>query len=128
MRFDGKRYSHSLKGLNMLSRTAIALTFLALASTGCNQPLTGTAIDQENLCQVDGWQHDVVANTCKPGQKLVFLPQTFGNAQLPVIFAAVNCDLRYSVALTEGAVTCIYQPITPGKKSESDSQSPPANP
>jgi hypothetical protein len=66
-----------------------------------------------HLCEVKTWQYDDVAAACKPGQKIVFLPESFGNEQLPVIFAAVNCDLRYSVALTTGAVTCIYHPIVP---------------
>lgn len=70
-------------------------------------------INQLNLCEVSDWSHDAVAAACKPGQKLAYLPKSFGNEQLPVIFAAVNCDLRYAVALTNGAVSCIYQPITP---------------
>jgi hypothetical protein len=72
-----------------------------------------SAPDQANLCQVKGWQHDVTSSLCKPGQKVVFLPESFGNEQLPIIFAAVNCDHRYAVALTTGGVSCIYGPITP---------------
>jgi hypothetical protein len=99
------------------------LPLLALAATlsiplsACNQTPSiapsASAIDQSNLCEVSEWLHDDVASVCKPGQKVVFLPKTFGNEQLPIIFAAVNCDLRYGVALTQGAVTCIYGPITP---------------
>ncbi|MEW5792640.1 MAG: hypothetical protein ACOY4L_00675 [Pseudomonadota bacterium] len=89
----------------------------AVSLSGCNQgSSTGSsasAIDQSNLCEVSAWRHDEVASECKLGQKVVFLPSSFGNEQLPIIFAAVNCDLRYSVALTTGAVTCIYGPITP---------------
>lgn len=70
-------------------------------------------INQESLCQVDSWQHDAVASLCSEGQKVVFLPNSFGNEQLPIIFSAVNCDLRYTVALTKGGVTCIYKPIVP---------------
>lgn len=77
--------------------------------SGCTQP----PIDQANLCEVNDWRHDAVAEACTPGQKVVYLPRSWGNEQLPVIFSAVNCDLRYSVALTNGAVTCIYGPITP---------------
>lgn len=89
----------------------------AIAASGCSPsqsagPVT-PAIDQTNLCEVKAWQHDAVASSCKPGQKVVYLPNSFGNEQLPIIFAAVNCDLRYSVALTTGAVTCIYGPIKP---------------
>lgn len=84
----------------------------AVASSADNSPrLDG--IDQANLCEVSVWRHDDVAELCKAGQKIVFLPTKWGNEQLPVFFAAVNCDLRYSVVLTPGAVTCIYGPITP---------------
>ena len=99
---------------------------VALAVAGCSngdggaRPTPSAPIasgnagpDQVNLCEVSTWQHDDVARECKPGQKVVYLPQRFGNEQLPILFAAVNCDLRYSVALTLGAVTCIYGPITP---------------
>ena len=68
-------------------------------------------IAQNNLCEVEAWQHDIVKSSCTPGQKIVFLPRSWGNDQLPILFAAVNCDLRYSVALTNGGVTCIYSPI-----------------
>lgn len=65
----------------------------------------------ETLCEVSGWQRDVVAAACKPGQKVLFAPSRWGNEQLPVVFAALNCDLRYSIVSTNGAVTCIYGPV-----------------
>ena len=74
-------------------------------------PSFADKIDQKNLCEVKGWQHDITQAACKPGQKIAYLPSKWGNEQLPVIFAAVNCDLRYEVVLTNGAVTCIYAPI-----------------
>lgn len=63
-----------------------------------------------NLCEV---QHYGTATSCQPGQKVVFLPASFGSEQLPILFAAINCDLRYQVVLTNGAVTCIYAPVKP---------------
>lgn len=90
--------------------TAAAVTVLLLG--GCtSKNAKAENIDQDNLCQVKLWQYDVVAAACKPGQKVLFSPSNFGNVQLPIIFAAVNCDLRYNVVLTEGAVTCIYRGI-----------------
>ncbi|OOG42309.1 hypothetical protein B0E52_09910 [Rhodanobacter sp. C06] len=60
------------------------------------------------------WQKDVTAAKCSAGQKVVFLPDHWGNEQLPILFAAVNCDLRYTVALTNGGVACIYAgPLAP---------------
>lgn len=91
---------------------------LAFAASGCfEKPSPAQAkadqeIDQGSICQVADWRPDASAN-CKPGQKIAFLPRSFGNEQLPVLFAAANCDLRYSVALTNGAVACIYAPLKP---------------
>ena len=96
-------------GLIFWSATAIGLL-------GCNQQ--GVNVDQENFCEVSGWQHDVTAAVCKAGQKVVFLPKSFGNEQLPILFAAVNCDHRFSIALTNGGVSCIYAPIKLAKKEE----------
>ncbi|WP_114239273.1 hypothetical protein [Dyella sp. C9] len=91
------------------------------ACSNASPPAHGEAgtLNQAAICEVRQWQHDVVAAACKPGQKVAFLPETFGNEQLPVLFAAVNCDLRYTVALTTGGVTCIYVgPLAPDTKSE----------
>ncbi|TAK37657.1 MAG: hypothetical protein EPO30_10495 [Lysobacteraceae bacterium] len=68
-------------------------------------------IDQTAVCEVTDWHHDVVKTACSPGQKVLFLPNSWGNEQLPVVFAAVNCDLRFSVAMTVGGVACIFAPI-----------------
>jgi hypothetical protein len=81
------------------SNTAMAPASQAAAST------PSETIIQDDVCETDTW---AVAPNCKQGQKVVFLPRTFGNEQLPVVFASLNCDLRYFVALTNGAVTCIY--------------------
>lgn len=53
-------------------------------------------IRQGHLCEVQAWQHDVAKQTCLPGQKIVFLPERWGNEQLPVLFAAVNGPPRVS--------------------------------
>ena len=84
--------------------------------SGCNQQ--NITIDQEKLCEVKGWQKDVTAASCKAGQKVVYLPSSFGNEQLPVIFAAVNCDHRFSIALTKGGVSCIYSPLKSDKQEK----------
>jgi hypothetical protein len=91
--------------IKKLSILTIAITNLF----GCYQKYP--VIDQEQLCEVNEWQKDVTAASCKPGQKVVFLPNSFGNEQLPIIFSAVNCDHRFSIALTNGGVSCIYAPL-----------------
>lgn len=82
-----------------------------------------SSLDQSSVCEVKDWGLNTTTEACTPGQKVVFLPDRWGNEQLPVIFAAVNCDLRYSVVLTEGAVTCIYAPITPDVDEAEESAS-----
>lgn len=96
-------------------------TLLFLASlAGCNHQTTAQSsnIEQKDLCEVDGWRHDDVSSACKPGQKVVFLPGSWGNEQLPIKFIAVNCDLRHSVAMNNGGVVCIYLPISVSKNKE----------
>jgi hypothetical protein len=75
-------------------------------------PLLAAAADivQDSVCQVSSWR---VAEGCTPGQKIVFLPESWGNEQLPVMFAALNCDLRYQVVSSKGAVACIFRPVKP---------------
>lgn len=74
------------------------------------------APDQSHVCEVHDWKADASAGACHPGQKVVFLPDSWGNEQLPILFAAVNCDLRYSIALTVGGVSCIYVgPLAPDR-------------
>lgn len=115
---------------------AFAAASVVLAITaGCNQPAAETAKPsspkepdlQQQLCQVRDWQRDVVAAACKPGQKVVFLPHSWGSAQLPVVFAAVNCDVRYAIALTEGAVMCVYLPTQSETTTPADASSQPAS-
>lgn len=96
----------------------LAVAVSAVWSTGCapqakDSTESVAAIDQVNLCEVKDWRRNVVAESCKPGQKVVYLPGSWGNEQLPIFFVAVNCDLRYSVSLTNGGAVCIYRPITP---------------
>lgn len=75
---------------------------------------TQASPDQTHICEVNGWQKDVTEAKCRAGQKVVFLPDHWGNEQLPILFAAVNCDMRYAVALTNGGVACIYAgPLAP---------------
>ena len=89
--------------------TILSLSILMLS--GCNQEKP--AIDQKTLCEVTDWKKDITAASCQVGQKVLYRPSSFGNEQLPIYFAAVNCDHRFSIALTNGGVSCIYTPIKP---------------
>lgn len=93
----------------MIKKRLILLVVAVAVLSGCDQQ--SVTIDQRSLCEVSSWRKDVAAASCKAGQKVVFLPSSFGNEQLPVIFAAVNCDHRFSIVLTNGGVSCIYSPL-----------------
>lgn len=102
----------------MTHSNVLAVALAASLLTACSTPsptsaseASGATADQSKVCEVTDWHHDVVKAACTPGQKVVFLPNSWGNEQLPVIFAAVNCDLRFNVAMTVGGVACIFAPI-----------------
>lgn len=127
----------SVKHFSARTHISLFATSLILVSAAGCSPSTAVpaqqdstkepSLQQHQLCEVNGWQRDVVASVCKPGQKVVFLPRSWGNAQLPVLFAAVNCDMRYSVAMTEGAVSCIYLPMQPTPASPTVDASQPVS-
>lgn len=112
------------KRLRVMTASVLSLA-LAATLSGCGGSAAATAfgsgpqIDQGSLCEVSNWHKDVVAKACKPGQKVTYLPENWGDEQLPVMFAAVNCDLRYQVALTKGAVTCIFAPLGDATEQQS---------
>lgn len=87
---------------------ASALLLGATLISAC-QPVQ-SAPDQASLCHVTDLAVDEVRGACTAGQKILYTPDRFGNVQLPVIFAALHCDHRYSIVWTEGAVSCIYLP------------------
>ena len=100
--------------MNRLLITGTAgLAFALLA--GCQQaptpPADNAAIDQETLCQVSTWKPINVASQCEPGQKVLYRPDDNAGAEQSALFAAANCDLRFSVSATPGGTACIYRPI-----------------
>lgn len=83
------------------------------------------SIDQSTLCTISDVAVVFGANLpCQAGQKTAFLPRQFGNEQLPIMFAAKFCDLRYQIVWNPGGVVCIYRPLsaTTEKKQEESGQ------
>jgi hypothetical protein len=60
--------------------------------------------DKSALCVIENKDEDV--SRCKDGQLLVFLPNSWGNDQLPIIVAALYCNFDYSVVYNNGGVVC----------------------
>lgn len=90
-----------------------AIVFALSALVACTQsPSAGSRSDDDAAGLIQGeyceTQELAAPEHCKPGQRIVFLPSRFGNEQLPVLFAAANCDLRYSVVITNGGVACVF--------------------
>jgi hypothetical protein len=101
-----------------LKRIWLIIPFL-LSTAACSKwggDSSESSIKPSNLCEVSSWEKSATAEACTPGQKVVFLPNRWGNEQLPILFAALNCDLRYSVVSNNGGVSCIYLPTTPANK------------
>ena len=91
---------------------AIICAFSVLIACDSSKPqIDGPiAIDQETFCFAVDLDAALISKFCKVGQKVLFNPVQWGNEQFPVRFAAKYCDLRYSVVITTGAVSCIYKP------------------
>jgi hypothetical protein len=98
-------YQNELKSMFVLG-LALAITTLS----GCSK--FDSSINPSSLCEVTSWDREAAAQACKPGQKVVFLPNRWGNEQIPIMFAAINCDPRYPAVQNNGGVICIYLPTT----------------
>lgn len=105
----------------MIRILAIGVAGLAILATGCAPQKDSEVVtaDHDNVCEVKRWERSFASEACKPGQKVIFLPPSWGNEQMPLLFVAVNCDMRFSVSLTNGGVVCIYRPIKVAENSES---------
>lgn len=89
----------------------VAALGLSAGLAGCQakgESPSESKVDQANICEVHDWKGGVTAAACHAQQKIVFLIEHWGNDQLPILFAAVNCDMRYSIAMNNGGVTRIY--------------------
>ena len=107
----------------MNCKRTVLLLFVLSSANGCGGSSTQEIpkssakeeltheIQQGQSCWVDSQVALKNREKCKPGQKIAYLPSSWGNAQLPVQFVADNCDMRYSIAMTNGGVACIFAPV-----------------
>lgn len=103
--------------MRLTSKLALIIS-AAFVLAGCSP-----SMDQSAVCEVGDWHFDSVARVCKPGQKVAFLPPASTSEQIPVIFAAVNCDMRHTIVISKNAAACIYLPIKP---KQPETAAPPA--
>jgi hypothetical protein len=62
----------------------------------------------DNASKLCAFSNDEETDKCQPGQIALFIPHSFGNEQLPVIFAAKYCDFNFPIVSTIGSVSCVY--------------------
>jgi hypothetical protein len=91
------KHGYSLAMLGALAISALS----GCDSSSANQP----------LCMVDSTDWDTITGECKQGQKVAFLPSTFGNEQLPIIFSAFYCDINHNIVMNNGGVVCVFNPV-----------------
>lgn len=94
--------------------TAASAATLAWAERGAAaKPSSAYSGQMRRLCPVDDFAQP--NKKCKAGDQLLFAPTRWGNEQYPVLFAATYCDHDKSIALTNGAVSCVYHGLRDGK-------------
>lgn len=76
----------------------------SLILTSCLESVKNQGEDKSELCLIENKDDDV--SRCEDGQLLVFLPNSWGNDQLPIIVAALFCNFDYSVVYNNGGVVC----------------------
>jgi hypothetical protein len=118
-------------GRTVSAASLIALLFASVTLSGCwqgkeeskqgGQGASSAKLAQEQICVTSEVR---VESGCEPGQRVVFMPGSWGNEQLPVMFAAMNCDLRYAVAMTNGGVTCVFMKARQPNKPDPAASAP----
>jgi len=61
-----------------------------------------------NASKLCAFANDDIATKCQSGQIALFVPNSWGNEQYPVIYAAKYCDFNFPIVHTNGAVSCVF--------------------
>ncbi len=81
----------------------LAALFSPLILSACGGAHAAT--DQSKLCI---FSNDEQAKKCKPDELAYFSPDTWGNAQLPLIVIATYCNTNRPVQFNEAGVVCTF--------------------
>jgi hypothetical protein len=87
--------------------------------------ITPAQTASENASKLCAFSNDDEAKKCVAGQIALFVPQSWGNEQFPIIYAAKYCDFNFPVVHTNGAVSCVFYKGRTVVPSEEKKPSPP---
>lgn len=107
------------KQCSQLPIRAAILAGVASALFGCgggkSEPVAGTPsttvtaqASPSNASKLCAFANDDIATKCQSGQIALFVPDSWGNEQYPVIYAAKYCDFNFPIVHTNGAVSCVF--------------------
>ena len=88
---------------------------------------TPPAPEQTSICTTSSLVPAENKEFCDVGQKIAFLPERFGNEQMPLLFVAANCDIRYGFSHTKGGAVCVFNPIDASQTKTASSPTAPEN-
>jgi len=104
--------------LSMVASRALALLGLTVILVACgggksDTPQKDTSASSAQTASANAsklcvFSNDEEADKCQSGQISLFAPHSFGNEQLPVIFAAKYCDFNFPMVSTVGSVSCVF--------------------
>lgn len=93
-----------------MGRIILSITLLSsILLTGCVDMNTNK---DRKLCatvsEINMNDLNKIPNTCKKGDSIAFLPNSFGNDQYPITAASILCDINYQIISSKGGVYCVF--------------------
>ena len=86
-----------------MKKLMLTVLLISATITGCKN---GSVVaDNSSLCVVKVF--DTIPK-CEEGKPIAFLPESWGNDQLPLYFIALHCDFNHQIIYNKGGVVCIY--------------------
>jgi len=82
----------------------VTLFAMSIALSGCLDGAEKSAIHQKETCMFSSLD----SPSCKEGQLALFVPNSWGNEQLPLYAASVFCNFEHAVVYNNGGVLCVF--------------------
>jgi len=92
--------------VTMISKRNLKIIIGILLSSGVL--MSNFAKAESKACMA--YEVSQIRSKCKPGDILVFTPDKFGNAQMPLIISASACNFNKPIVWNSGGVACELSP------------------